>query len=212
MAEPVDEEGGGPVVFNREYASKRPASDHPGPEMAGGKQCSITRAITSGDYRGSASSDEESPKGTVSRWTAETAGVGRWARQQRLIIPKAEIDRLPVVSDNTAEHRVHFGAATQRAVKVTEPGGYGTTYYVDSGKLMNTLASPVDYAKRWELFNQVFADEVEIEGFTEGEGTASDTFSSARIFFLPWNNFRCSHSFLGELTPNRLGPFRLLIK
>ena len=76
----VDDEGGGPVVFNREYASKRPASDHPGPEMAGGKQRSITRAITSKEYRGGEGADEESPKGTVSRWAAETAGVGRWAR------------------------------------------------------------------------------------------------------------------------------------
>ncbi len=95
---------------------------------------------------------------------------------------------MPVISDNTAEHRVHFDATTQRAVKVTEPGSYGTTYYVDNGKLMNTLASPVDYAKRWAAFNRVFGDSIEVEGFALGKGDDPFTKEPAygMVISQPW--------------------------
>jgi hypothetical protein len=53
---------------------------------------------------------------------------------------------------------------------------------------MNTLASPVDYAKRWEAFNRVFGDKIEVEGFIQGEGEDQFTKGPAygMVISQPW--------------------------
>jgi hypothetical protein len=182
--EPVDDTRGVPLVFNCEYQR----SNRPGSELAEGGDRSLAHAIASEVSRRGEEAGKGSPVGSVSRWAGETAVIGKWAREQHLIIPPAEIERLPLVTDATAEHKVYYDAESDRAVKVTEPGGYGTAYHVENGRLLPTPASPWEYARRWEDFNRLFDDDVRIEGFTDGEGM--DPFTKERPFGMvisqPW--------------------------
>ena len=54
----------------------------------------------------------------------ETESLGSWARANACLIDPKEIDELPLVSNSTSEHEVHYRQSDSRAVKRTWPGVY----------------------------------------------------------------------------------------
>jgi hypothetical protein len=55
----------------------------------------------------------------------EAESLGSWARTNSCLIDPKEIDDLPLVSNSTSEHEVHYRQSDSRAVKRTWPGVYG---------------------------------------------------------------------------------------
>jgi hypothetical protein len=77
-----------------------------------------------------------------------------------------KLKELDKVSDHTSEHTVYFDPTQNRAVKRTLPGQFGWLPKLDNGRWTLGIAKPLDYLRRWELFNKVFGDDVRLEGAT----------------------------------------------
>jgi len=69
---------------------------------------------------------------------------------------------LDKISDRTSEHKVYFDPERKRAVKQTLPGQFGWMPKLDHGRWTLGIAKPLDYLRRWQLFNQVFGDNVRL--------------------------------------------------
>lgn len=92
-----------------------------------------------------------------------------WARQNARLIPSAEIEALPLVSNHTSEHEVRFRVSDNRAVKTTWPGVYGQIPVVINGRVEKVNATPAEYMRRQGLQNQVFGSDLKIEGVTQSD-------------------------------------------
>ncbi len=89
-----------------------------------------------------------------------------WASKTSGLIPPERLRALRLVSNTTSEHRVYFDAVQNRAVKVTLAGEFGWIPSFDNGRWNLGVATPLDYLRRWHLFNEVFGDDVRLEGVT----------------------------------------------
>jgi len=55
----------------------------------------------------------------------QTESLVGWARSQGNLIKPEQVDSLPIISNSTSEHEVHYRQSDNRAVKRTWPGVYG---------------------------------------------------------------------------------------
>jgi hypothetical protein len=92
------------------------------------------------------------------------AALEEWARQEQRLIPAAEIDALPLVSNSTSEHEVHYRESDGRAVKRTWPGFYGQIPFPGEGTLDRHNATPAEYLRRMALQIAVFRSDLKLEG------------------------------------------------
>ena len=83
-----------------------------------------------------------------------------WAKTSGKLI---DCDRYQTPDEMGAEHRVFFDAATNAAIKITNTNRCGMTYL--DGEPVAAL--PLEYLERWQLQNQLFADDAELEGVIE---------------------------------------------
>ncbi len=91
----------------------------------------------------------------IIRWIEE-AGVVRFTDEQ--------IERIPLLSDDTSEHEVRLPFSGKRVFKKTWARFYGQIPVWRDGKLERILASPADYLERQALQNEVFASDLRLEG------------------------------------------------
>jgi len=110
-----------------------------------------------------------------------------WASKNGLLLPPDVFDHLPLVSNNTAEHAVWRDPATGRAVKFTTPGDFGIGLEKVGNQLYYPEASPSDYLRRWQLFNEAFDSDVRVEGFIEGKhDPATGSHRIGMVISQPW--------------------------
>lgn len=98
------------------------------------------------------------------------ARLRRWAEEAGCVIAEADWHALPLVSAATAEHEVRYRAADHRAVKRTWPGTFGFVPGRAGGRWMPQAATPQEYLRRQRLQNDLFQDDIRLEGVMVGEG------------------------------------------
>ena len=108
----------------------------------------------------SAGSGEGTPPGS------QGANVAQWARERGALIPDSAVDELPLVSNSTSEHEVHYRPADDRAVKRTWAGFYGQIPTPENCRLGRKNATPAEYLQRMALQNAVFGGDLQLEGVT----------------------------------------------
>jgi hypothetical protein len=96
----------------------------------------------------------------------------QWAEKAGRIIPPRDFERLRKVSQHTSEHVIYYDEAANRAIKHTHPGQFGWVPKLDNDRWTLGISQPLDYLKRWRLFNEVFGDDVRLEGVTLLTGPA----------------------------------------
>jgi len=118
------------------------------------------------------------------RSTREGRSLWRWAKESGCCIDSASwIERFAKDSEGGQEHRVWFSESAGRYYKATHAGRYGWYAFVDSRYDKRTQedelfigmggATPLQYLDRLLLQNEVFADEIRLEGmWIEAEGLA----------------------------------------
>jgi hypothetical protein len=94
----------------------------------------------------------------------ETESLGGWARANSCLIDPKEIDGLPLISNSTSEHEVHYRQSDRRAVKRTWPGVYGQIPIPNNGRLDRANATPSEYLIRQALQVAVFGSDIRLEG------------------------------------------------
>jgi|GEM_PF-699569 len=120
------------------------------------------------------------PKGlgeTVARALGERADSGeglggveeevflkQWLRSNDNLISDEEWGSLKPISSHTSEHEVRYRIADHRAVKRTWPGTFGNLPKLVDGHWQPAPATPREYLHRWALQNELFGDEVRLEG------------------------------------------------
>jgi hypothetical protein len=71
-------------------------------------------------------------------------------------LPPKRFAAVSSISQSTSEHTVYFDSAQNRAIKVTFPGEFGWMPTLDNGRWNLGVATPLDYLRRWQLFNEAF--------------------------------------------------------
>ena len=139
-------------------------SGNPGTSMAAQ---SDGRFLEAADYaRQGAPADAKHAQATDAEISRQARRIREWANQTGSLIPPDQFRTLHPVSISTSEHTVYYDAAQNRAVKVTFPGEFGWVPAFDNGRWNLGIAMPLDYLRRWQLFNLVFGDDVRLEGAT----------------------------------------------
>jgi|GEM_PF-1269087 len=87
-----------------------------------------------------------------------------WAQSRSSLIDPQQIDSLPLISNSTSEHEVHYRESDNRAVKRTWPGVYGQIPVPKNGKLDRANATPAEYLMRQGLQISVFKSDIRFEG------------------------------------------------
>lgn len=87
-----------------------------------------------------------------------------WFRDHEGFLNAENWDSLEPVSNHTAEHEVRFREADQRAVKRTWPGTYGNVPREVTGRWIQSPATAAEYLHRLALQNDLFADDLQLEG------------------------------------------------
>jgi hypothetical protein len=95
---------------------------------------------------------------------SQSGAVEAWARAAGTLIPEAEIDALPLVSNSTSEHEVFFRPSEGRAVKRTRAGVYGQIPTPLNGKLDRKNAKPSEYLRRMALQILFIDSDLKLEG------------------------------------------------
>jgi len=90
--------------------------------------------------------------------------VARWAEENGRLVSESEIASLPIISETTSEHQVHFREVDNRAIKQTRELYYGQVPAPEDGKLGGREASIDDYLRRMALQIAVFHDDIRLEG------------------------------------------------
>jgi oligopeptide/dipeptide ABC transporter ATP-binding protein len=83
-----------------------------------------------------------------------------WAGQQGRLIPG---ERWLTPEELGAEHRIYFDSARQCAIKLTNTGQAGMTYCFGEP----VAATPFEYLRRWQMHNELFGDQVWLEGIVD---------------------------------------------
>jgi hypothetical protein len=125
----------------------------------GGKLEECRRYISGGGY-----SDAELAQGEDGESHRQKRLLEEWAAKTTSLIAPGLLEQLQLVSDSTSEHTVRYDESRKRAIKETFPDEFGWVPILDSGRWTAGIARPLDYIRRWQLFNQVFGDSVRLEG------------------------------------------------
>ena len=132
-------------------------------QMASGEDGSkleeCRRYISGGGY-----TDPELAQGEDGESRRQKRLLEEWAAKTASLIAPGILEQLQLVSDSTSEHVVRYDESEKRAIKETFPDEFGWMPILDSGRWTAGIAKPLDYMRRWQLFNQVFSDSVRLEG------------------------------------------------
>lgn len=112
----------------------------------------------------------------------QSGRLAEWAAKNDRVIPTRRFAGLRLFSEHTFEHFIYHDPNAHRAIKVTRPGQFGIIPIRSSGRWTFSDASPVDYLRRWRLFNAVFEDQVRFEGIT----SRRDSDLVALVISQPW--------------------------
>ncbi len=93
-----------------------------------------------------------------------------WAEASGLVIPELDWLLLKLVSAATAEHEVRYRAKDHRAVKRTWPGTFGFIPGLIDGQWKPRPAEPTEYLLRQRLQNDLFQDDIRLEGIMISDG------------------------------------------
>lgn len=114
-----------------------------------------------GDYiRRGPPTDAERAQGEDGETARQIRLLHEWAVQAGRVISPEQLTGLAKISDRTSEHVVYFDPGQERAVKQTLPGQFGWMPKLENGRWTLGIAKPLDYLRRWQLFNKVFDDDV----------------------------------------------------
>lgn len=94
----------------------------------------------------------------------------RWAEEAGCLIAETGWRGLKLISAATAEHEVRYRASDHRAVKRTWPGTFGFVPERVGSKWVPRAATPQDYVLRQELQNELFQDDIRLEGVMLSDG------------------------------------------
>ncbi|MDB6021511.1 MAG: hypothetical protein JWQ04_1368 [Pedosphaera sp.] len=146
-----------------EYCSSE--SSNSSPCMAPQNDGCFIEAATDHIRRG-APTDAEHAQGADGESARQIRLLQEWAAQAGRLISLDRFKTLQSVSNRTSEHKVYFDPVWNRAIKQTLPGQFGWAPRLDDGRWTLGIARPLDYLHRWNLFNKVFGDDVQLEGVT----------------------------------------------
>jgi hypothetical protein len=93
-----------------------------------------------------------------------------WLADQDCLIPDSEFASLEPISANTSEHVVCYRAFDKRVVKKTWPGTFGWIPRSKEGVWSPCQASPSEYLHRMALQNDLFGDQIILEGGIISDG------------------------------------------
>lgn len=88
----------------------------------------------------------------------------RWAETSGRVISERDWLQLKLVSAATAEHEVRYRSSDHRAVKRTWPGTFGFIPGQINGQWKPCPADPSQYLLRQRLQNDLFQDDIRLEG------------------------------------------------
>ena len=94
----------------------------------------------------------------------------RWAEKAGCIIPEPEWLALRLISSATAEHEVRYRVSDHRAVKRTWPDTFGFVPALHGETWRPRPASATEYLLRQRLQNELFNDDIRLEGLMLSEG------------------------------------------
>ena len=94
----------------------------------------------------------------------------KWAEAGGCLISELEWFQHQLVSAATAEHEVRYRAEDHRAWKKTWPGTFGFIPARSGSSWKPRAATPVEYLLRQRLQNDIFNDEVRMEGIMVSDG------------------------------------------
>jgi hypothetical protein len=94
----------------------------------------------------------------------------QWAEKAHCLIPESEWLSLKLISAATAEHEVRYRIADHRAVKRTWPGTFGFVPGRHGSNWAPVPASPQEYLLRQRLQNDLFKDDIRLEGLMISDG------------------------------------------
>jgi hypothetical protein len=98
------------------------------------------------------------------RGVEEEAFLKQWLGANDALFSAEEWSSLRPYSSDTSEHEVRYRLADHRAVKRTWPGTFGNLPTMVDGHWQPAPATPREYLHRWALQNELFGDEVRLEG------------------------------------------------
>jgi len=125
------------------------------------------RFLEAADYvRKGASTDAQHAQAADAENSRQARRIREWADQTGRLIPPENFEKLQRVSNSTSEHTVYYDPAQNRAIKVTLPGEFGWVPILDNRRWNLGVATPLEYLRRWHLFNEVFGDDAQLEGVT----------------------------------------------
>jgi hypothetical protein len=101
---------------------------------------------------------------------AEESFFKRWFEQEGCLIKEAVWSSHPLISARTAEHEVRYRELDHRALKRTWPGTFGLVPSLVDGQWKALPATPGGYLRRMALQNELFADDIRLEGAMIGSG------------------------------------------
>ncbi len=87
-----------------------------------------------------------------------------WFRENGGFIAEEDWDALEPFSNSTAEHEVRFRITDRRAVKRTWPGTFGNVPRETAGRWIPGPATAAEYLHRLALQNELFGDDLRLEG------------------------------------------------
>ena len=94
----------------------------------------------------------------------------RWAETSGHVVPELDWLLLRLVSAATAEHEVRYRQSDHRAVKRTWPGTFGFIPGLVDGQWKPCPATPAEYLLRQRLQNELFQDDIHLEGVMVSDG------------------------------------------
>lgn len=100
----------------------------------------------------------------------EQALLRTWVEEEGCLIPAARWESWILVSNHTLEHEVRYRPDDQRAVKRTWPGTFGFIPDWNGTSWVPRAASPAEYLHRMHLQNEIFLDQIRLEGGMIGSG------------------------------------------
>lgn len=104
---------------------------------------------------------------------AQVQRLIEWAKASERLIDEAEFEGLPLVSDETGEHEVRFRDEDRRVIKRTWTGTFGMMPAWIENQWRPAAAGPLDYLLRFIMHNDLFHDDVRLEGIIISEKPAT---------------------------------------
>ena len=109
----------------------------------------------------------ESLSGSQKEIRRQADRLVEWARERSVLLTDTYTADLEKRGYETSEHEVFLRTSDNRVVKCTYPGSFGYANDGPDGK--QRAATPLFYLHRLELMNQVFGDDLRLEGVAFGK-------------------------------------------